>query len=93
MGGHGWVKVFYSFLTSNYFHFCRNLSIHIFEVLTYLSVKCVVHPSHKLRWGLVTPFYICSSIWSLNLRRATRTSLTFFSTISETKKNHTNKVF
>ena len=35
----------------------------------------------RLSWGLVTPLAICSSIWSLNLRRASLTSGTYFLTI------------
>ena len=69
-----------------------SIRVNIFSLLSqfiYLfssSYICVCHPSQRLRWGFVTPFWICSSIWSLNLRRATRTSLTFFSTISVQEK-------
>jgi hypothetical protein len=37
----------------------------------------------SVNWGLVIPFDICSSIWSLNFLSASLTSPTYFFTISK----------
>ena len=59
------------------------MSSSIKNAINHLLLLSAVHKTNqsKLSCGLVTPLAIYSSIWSLNLRRASRTSGTCFLTI------------
>ena len=58
----------------------RKVYQNVINHILLLSAGCLSNQS-KLSCGFVTPFAICSSIWSLNLRKASRTSGTYFLTI------------